>query len=1144
MAILEKNGKTIASILSTRHLTTKTTNNSHTLHKLPPTENMSNENLNNEQESPTEPTIIDIFGCCVSIDVFMHPARKERVKQDGIIRVGENAFRQTILSSVQPPLNIDVDESNLYYATNVNKKMLDVLFNKKFFHHRNEEKKYLLLDLTAERYNVLLFDDFIIDKNEVVLDSGFLKEKKYSEKKKIDYIYENPVEYRGAFKKFCDFLQEYYGAENVMVNRTYLVDEYINKEGDVVRFSDDAVRYHHESNIILDWSYEMLINHLPGCTVFEMPAKTCAFENYPWGLSALHYEMSFLDGLYEKICKFVKDRAEQKNAKNEKQNSHPLVTVVTPYLGECSVSCAEIEETVDSILKQTFRNFEWIIVDGGSGNQSVEASSLFSECSKVAAEKRVPLKFLDCELTAGLDVLRNAAIKEASCEFIMFVDFGDVLNPTAIEKFYWHLLTHPELSFVDAWTATPSEGEHHIRRQGFCDGAKFLSENLSHSVVMLRKKIALQVGGYEATQDNACADWLFWIKCASLGFWGTTLEETLSKKIENPRENDLAKTSEAKHFDIGYLSSRRGAMSVARGFNPVLESPPSPRPVGTQPIAAVASLRDELRRRSAFSGVALTKTSEADLLLFKNTLQAKFPNLSETKFPNPTPEQRTPHQLVNLDVPRAKQVRKLKKRLLLIVPHFEMGGSDKWNLDVIKYLDKNWEITLVSTYHDKHTSNCWLERFEEFTSDIHILHQFIPFADYPRYLLWLLQTRDPDVVLITHSQFAYSMLPVLRAYFPQIPFVDYVHIEEEFWRSGAYPLDSVRHSSSLVYTGATSKHLKNWMVERGKLSDKIKTIYINVDVNYWCRASDTNTADELKKRLKIPKKYAIILYICRFVDQKQPDVFVKTAELMLEKIQHCHVLTGLVSDVTFLIAGKGEERYENIIRDLAEKYPKNVRYLGPQTSEEVKSLLHIADISFLPSRSEGISLAFYEAMAMSVVPVGAKVGGQAELVTPECGILIERKRGNRSEQEQKNAEAEQYTSEMLTLLSNPTRLDKMQSAARARIEAHFRIEQMGEQMETLLEDAIKTAKTEVEKGKPALQIEDAKGYASEILEQYRLLHLADYLWGTRQDSPSQSLPAALSEKDTELIRQFRNSSISPKFSKTKRGTLRFLLKHL
>jgi len=87
---------------------------------------------------------------------------------------------------------------------------------------------------------------------------------------------------------------------------------------------------------------------------------------------------------------------------------------------------------------------------------------------------------------------------------------------------------------------------------------------------------------------------------------------------------------------------------------------------------------------------------------------------------------------------------------------------------------------------------------------------------------------------------------------------------------------------------------------------------------------------------------------------------------------------------------------------------------------------------------EGISLAIYEAMAMGLAVVGADVGGQAELVTPECGVLVAR--------ETPEEEVARYTAVLRELLADRERIRRMGQAGRARVEQHFRLEEMGEKM--------------------------------------------------------------------------------------------------
>jgi hypothetical protein len=109
----------------------------------------------------------------------------------------------------------------------------------------------------------------------------------------------------------------------------------------------------------------------------------------------------------------------------------------------------------------------------------------------------------------------------------------------------------------------------------------------------------------------------------------------------------------------------------------------------------------------------------------------------------------------------------------------------------------------------------------------------------------------------------------------------------------------------------------------------------------------------------------------------------------------------------------------------------------------MRELLAASDVLFLPSEMEGVSMAIYEAMATGVVPLAANVGGQAELVTPECGVLVARGPDERAD----------YERALLRLLNNPASLRRMAAAARARVERHFPLHEMGERMAALLREA-------------------------------------------------------------------------------------------
>ena len=173
------------------------------------------------------------------------------------------------------------------------------------------------------------------------------------------------------------------------------------------------------------------------------------------------------------------------------------------------------------------------------------------------------------------------------------------------------------------------------------------------------------------------------------------------------------------------------------------------------------------------------------------------------------------------------------------------------------------------------------------------------------------------------------------------------------------------------------------MVKEGADRERVEVCTANVDIHAW--HPDAEKRMEVRSRLGITGEQTVILYICRLEKQKQPRVFAKTMRLLeREKLPFLA-----------LVAGDGSLR--TWVQDFVDKerLSEKVRLLGDMPQDKVRELMAAGDIVFLPSQNEGISLSIFEGMASGVVPVGAEVGGQPELVTPDCGILIRAARKTR-----------------------------------------------------------------------------------------------------------------------------------------------------
>ena len=100
-----------------------------------------------------------------------------------------------------------------------------------------------------------------------------------------------------------------------------------------------------------------------------------------------------------------------------------LVSVITPAFN----SGRFVSETINSVLSQTYQNWELIIVDDGSTDETVKIVKSFQE-------KDNRIKLFENESNKGSAFSRNLALRNAKGKWIAFLDSDDVWHPEKLEK--------------------------------------------------------------------------------------------------------------------------------------------------------------------------------------------------------------------------------------------------------------------------------------------------------------------------------------------------------------------------------------------------------------------------------------------------------------------------------------------------------------------------------------------------------------------------------------------------------------------------------------------------------------------------------------------------------------------------------------
>ncbi len=191
----------------------------------------------------------------------------------------------------------------------------------------------------------------------------------------------------------------------------------------------------------------------------------------------------------------------------------PLVSVVIPYYNRGDT----IDDTLDSLVSQTFRNFEVIIVDDGS----TDASSV-DKLNAIEAAK-YPATFIR-QKNQGVAATRNNGIKEAKGKYIVCLDSDDILEPTYLEKSVTVLETNPEYSITTTYMnifGIINEPFEHVP----FDPLTLFKDNMIITAAMFTKDAWQAVGGYKS--KIGYEDWEYWLNLVEHGFWVKQIKEPL-----------------------------------------------------------------------------------------------------------------------------------------------------------------------------------------------------------------------------------------------------------------------------------------------------------------------------------------------------------------------------------------------------------------------------------------------------------------------------------------------------------------------------------------------------------------------------------------------------------------------------------------
>ena len=254
----------------------------------------------------------------------------------------------------------------------------------------------------------------------------------------------------------------------------------------------------------------------------------------------------------------------------------PKVSVVIPAYNAMTY----LPETVESVIRQTFTDFEVLIVNDGSSDHVVQWFSQVSD----------PRVRLISQANQGLPGARNTGIAHAQGEYVAFLDADDLWEATKLEKQVRCLEDKPAVGLVYTWTALADQWGKPMGRifashaEGDVWEQIVVDDMISNgSTAMVRRCCFETVGVFDPTL-RSIEDWDMWIRIASRYPFGV-VKETLVRYRQHPNSMSkkrkvmiqelrtvIEKSFYSAPLELLYLRNRRyGRVNLYQAWNSIDE---------------------------------------------------------------------------------------------------------------------------------------------------------------------------------------------------------------------------------------------------------------------------------------------------------------------------------------------------------------------------------------------------------------------------------------------------------------------------------------------------------------------------------------------------------------------------------------------
>ena len=253
-----------------------------------------------------------------------------------------------------------------------------------------------------------------------------------------------------------------------------------------------------------------------------------------------------------------------------------VVCNMEPYVGE----------SIESILNQSFRDFEFVIVDFGSTDNTAAIVAKYRSGDGRIRFHTVP--------SCGLAEARNASCFLARGRYIALMDADDVAFPDRLERQVDFLEKHPEIGLVGgALECIGPAGSPRYIREYFSTDAK-IRESLRHgnafaqNTILMRKEVMTEVKGYRKAFAVG-EDYDLWLRIAERYQVANLREPVVCYRLHS----DQVGVRKLRHEVMNCLAAQAAARQRAQG--------------GADTLGDVTAITPEVLESLGVSRAALTQ---------------------------------------------------------------------------------------------------------------------------------------------------------------------------------------------------------------------------------------------------------------------------------------------------------------------------------------------------------------------------------------------------------------------------------------------------------------------------------------------------------------------------------------------------------